>query len=62
MPLGEKVTRMTSAERRAYRLKMTGSAIRKTGTNRTVGKKVMKTVPKGAYPQSAQAKPKKKKY
>ena len=53
---------MTSAERRAYRLKMTGSAIRKTGTNRTVGKKVMKTVPKGAYPQSAQAKPKKKKY
>ena len=39
MPLGEKVERMTSAQRRAWRLKKTGSEIKKTGTSRAVGSK-----------------------
>lgn len=37
------ISRMTSAERRAWRKKLTGSEVKKTGTNRTVGKKVMTT-------------------
>jgi len=62
MPLGETPPkRMTSAERRAWRLKKTGSAVRKTGTNRTVGSVVMGVTPNNAYPQSASAAPKKKK-
>jgi hypothetical protein len=35
--------RKTTADQRAYRLKMTGSEYKKTGTNRTVGTKVMTT-------------------
>jgi hypothetical protein len=35
--------RMTTAEQREKRKKMTGSEYKKTGTNRTVGKKVMTT-------------------
>ena len=61
MPLGQKPPkRMTSAERRAWRKSKTGSEVKKTGTNRVVGKVVMTTTPKGAYPQSARSAPKKK--
>ena len=61
MPLGDKdiPKRMTAAERRAWRMKKTGSPVKKTGTNRTVNKVVMTVTPKNAYPQSASAKPKK---